>query len=106
METLKVKYSKTIYSLEQKLAVIKYYQTSGQGLRFVAAHFDIHLSQVRGFGGETPKSQRVIENYLATLFFTLLIEFSVIFLVSHSRIMWWIGGIFRVQNFILRLLVG
>ncbi|MBA1392703.1 transposase [Lactobacillus sp. XV13L] len=32
LESLRVKHSKRVYSLEQKLAVVEYYETSGQGL--------------------------------------------------------------------------
>lgn len=46
LESLQRKHTKTFYSLEQKLAVVDYYQTSGEGVASVAAHFGINASQV------------------------------------------------------------
>jgi transposase len=46
LESLQRKHTKTVYSLEQKLAVVDYYQTSGAGMISVAAHFGINASQV------------------------------------------------------------
>lgn len=46
LESLQRKRTKTVYSLEQKLAVVDYYKTSGAGVASVAAHFGISASQV------------------------------------------------------------
>ena len=46
LESLQRKHTKTFYSLEQKLAVVDYYQTSGAGVVSAAAHFGINASQV------------------------------------------------------------
>ena len=46
LESLQRKRTKVAYSLEQKLSVVDYYQTSGEGVASVAAHFGINASQV------------------------------------------------------------
>ncbi|WP_230912361.1 helix-turn-helix domain-containing protein [Agrilactobacillus fermenti] len=66
LESLQLKHTKVTYSLEQKLAVVDYYQTSDMGVVGVAAHFGINPSQVcswarifktKGIAGLRPKSR-------------------------------------------------